>query len=73
MVVDVPYYIYKLQLMALANDASITNWEDLRAKPGQPRKRVGVLQGAAAERYLESRYGESIELKKYPKLPALWD
>jgi polar amino acid transport system substrate-binding protein len=67
----VPYYIYKLQLMARANDASITNWEDLRAKPGQPRKRVGVLQGAAAERYLESRYGESIELKKYPEITSV--
>src|SRR4051794_22963673 len=41
----IPYYIYKLQLMARTNDASITNWDDLRVKPGEPRKRVGVLQG----------------------------
>ena len=45
-----PYYVYKLQLMARADDDSIKSWDDLRAKPGEPRKKVGVLQGAASER-----------------------
>ena len=66
-----PYYVYKLQLMARADDESIKTWDDLRAKPGELRKKVGVLQGAASERYLESRFGDSIELKKYPEITSV--
>ena len=50
----IPYYIYKLQLLARKDDDSIRSWDDLVAKPGEPRKRVGVLQGSAAERYRRS-------------------
>ncbi len=64
----IPYYIYKLQLMARANDNSIKNWDDLRAAPGQRRKRVGVLQGSAAVRYMEKRFGDAVELKQYPEV-----
>jgi polar amino acid transport system substrate-binding protein len=67
----IPYYIYKLQLMARSSDDSIKDWDDLRAKPGEPRKRVGVLQGAAAERYMEAEFGDSIELKKYPEITSV--
>lgn len=67
----IPYYVYKLQVMTRANDASIKDWDDLRAKPGEPRKRVGVLQGAASERYMEARFGDSIELKKYPEITSV--
>lgn len=67
----IPYYIYTLQLMTRTSDASIKSWDDLRAAPGQPRKRVGVLQGAASERYLETRFGDSIELKKYPEITSV--
>ena len=31
----IPYYIYKLQLMARTDDDSIRSWDDLRAQPGQ--------------------------------------
>jgi polar amino acid transport system substrate-binding protein len=67
----VPYYIYKLQLMARASDDSIRAWEDLRVPAGQPRKRVGVLQGSAAERYVEAEFGEAVELKKYPEVTSV--
>jgi polar amino acid transport system substrate-binding protein len=67
----VPYYIYKLQLMARASDDSIRAWEDLRLPAGQPRKRVGVLQGSAAERYVEAEFGEAVELKKYPEVTSV--
>ncbi|MCC7085890.1 MAG: ABC transporter permease subunit [Pirellulales bacterium] len=67
----IPYYVYTLQLMTRVNDTSIKSWDDLRAPPGQPRKRVGVLQGAASERYLETRFGDSIELKKYPEITSV--
>jgi polar amino acid transport system substrate-binding protein len=64
----IPYYIYKLQLLTRADDDSITIWDDLRARPGQKRKRVGALQGSAAARYLEKEFADSIDLKKYPEL-----
>ena len=40
-------------------------------KPSEKKKRVGVLQGSAAERYLEKRYGDSIILKKYSELTSV--
>jgi polar amino acid transport system substrate-binding protein len=64
----IPYYIYQLQLLARTDDETIKDWDDLRAKPGDPRKRVGALQGATAARYLEQKFGDTIELKKYPEL-----
>ncbi len=67
----VPYYVYKLQLMTRKDDDSIHSWDDLVAQPGEPRKRVGVLQGCAAERYLEEQYGDKIVLKKYSELTSV--
>lgn len=65
---SIPYYIYKLQLLARSDDGSIKNWGDLRAKTGSKRKRVGVLQGSAAARYMEKEFGDSIELMKLPEI-----
>lgn len=56
---SIPYYVYRLQLMARANDDSIRSFDDL------PGKRVGVLGGSAAERYLLDRFGEAVELKTF--------
>jgi polar amino acid transport system substrate-binding protein len=67
----IPYYIYKLQLLARSADGSIAAWDDLVAKSGQPRKRVGVLQGSAAERYVEQRFGDAVELKKYSEVTSV--
>jgi polar amino acid transport system substrate-binding protein len=64
----IPYYIYKLQLMARSDDSSIKDWEDLRAKAGEPRKQVGVLQGSAAQRYIEKRFGDSVQLMPYAEV-----
>jgi polar amino acid transport system substrate-binding protein len=64
----IPYYFYKLQLLARADDASIKDWEDLRAKPGEARKRVGVLQGSAAQRYIEKRFHDSVDLMPYAEV-----
>jgi polar amino acid transport system permease protein/polar amino acid transport system substrate-binding protein len=64
----IPYYIYKLQLLTRSDDASIKSWDDLRAKSGEKRKRVGVLQGSAAARYVEKEFGESVELLKFPEI-----
>jgi polar amino acid transport system substrate-binding protein len=67
----VPYYIYNLRLMCRADDGSIKSWDDLRAAGTSRRKRVGVLQGSAAARYLEGRFGNSIELMKYPEITSV--
>lgn len=64
----IPYYIYKLQLMARTSDDSIHAWDDLRAQPGKPRKSVGVLRGSAAERYMVQRFGDGVDLKGYPEI-----
>ncbi len=55
----IPYYIYKLQLMARSNDGSNRRMGRSVAKQGQPRKRVGVLarfgRGAIHGRALRRR------------------
>jgi len=63
----VPYYIYKLQLLARKADASIGSWDDLRGleKAGHARKRVGVLMASAAEHYMEKNFGDAVDLKSY--------
>jgi polar amino acid transport system substrate-binding protein len=64
----IPYYIYKLQLMARSDDQSIGSWDDLRVPAGKPHKRVGVLRDSAAERYLVGQFGDAIELQGYPEI-----
>ncbi len=61
----IPYYLYKLQLLGRADDPALRSWEDLRAKPGQPRKRVGVLSASAAERYVTTEFGDEVELSAF--------
>ena len=47
---SVPYYVYELQLLARADAPGVERgWEWLGA---EPRKRIGVLGGSAAERWL---------------------
>ncbi len=58
----VPYYVYTLRLIARAGDDSIRGWDDLKHRPGRPRKRVGVLRGTVAERYLRDKYGKDVEV-----------
>src|SRR4051812_21270389 len=64
----IPYYIYKLQLMARNDDPTIRSWEDLRAPQGQASKRVGALRDSAAERYVDQQFGAAVELKGYPEI-----
>jgi len=61
----VPYYVYKLQLLVRRDGETIRSWDDLRAGPGQARKRIGVLIGSAAERYILERFGDAVALKPY--------
>jgi polar amino acid transport system substrate-binding protein len=58
----VPYFVYTLRLIARDADASVRGWEDLPARDGRPGKRVGVLRGSVAERYLRAKFGDAIEV-----------
>jgi polar amino acid transport system substrate-binding protein len=55
----IPYYIYTLQLLAHKDNAAIQSWNDLRGK------RVGVLRGSAAHRYVEKEFGEAVHVEAY--------
>ncbi len=57
----VPYYVYHLQLLARGDDAAIVGWDSLR---GPARRKIGVLGGSAAERYLAESYPE-LEVVSY--------
>jgi polar amino acid transport system substrate-binding protein len=69
----IPYYIYKLQLLARTSDDSINDWDDLRVRPGEAKKRVGVLQGSAAQRYVEKRFGDSVDLMPYAEVTKVME
>jgi polar amino acid transport system substrate-binding protein len=54
----IPYYIYTLRLIVRTADQSIQSWDDLK-KSG---KRVGVLRGSVASRYLSMHYKNDITI-----------
>jgi polar amino acid transport system substrate-binding protein len=58
----IPYYIYKVQLIVRKDDRSIQSWDDLRSRKGSAKKKVGVLQGTMAQRYLQKEYEDDIDL-----------
>jgi polar amino acid transport system substrate-binding protein len=60
---SVPYYIYGLQLLA-RTEGDIKSWTDLE-KPGDAKRKIGVLVGSAAEQYLTQRLGSRVEIVSY--------
>jgi polar amino acid transport system substrate-binding protein len=61
----VPYFVYALQLMARADDATLTTANDLAAPAPNGRKRkLGVLTGSAAEAYARREFG-AVEVVSY--------
>jgi polar amino acid transport system substrate-binding protein len=58
----VPYYVYRLQLVAHKDDETVTSWQDLPARSGRLPKRIGVLEGSVAYDYCRKRFGESAVL-----------
>jgi polar amino acid transport system substrate-binding protein len=63
-IATIPYYVYELQLIARRADSTITSWEDL-SKRSSPKKKVGVLNGSAADVYVKSRLGENVQVRTY--------
>lgn len=60
-----PYYIYEMQLLAKADDGTITDWPDLDRKPHSRTPQIAVLRGTAAATYIRSRFGDHAELVEY--------
>lgn len=56
----VPYYVYTFRLIGRRDDPSVASWAGIAG--ADPRKRVGVLRGSASQKYLEARYGDTIDL-----------
>src|ERR1700676_720808 len=63
-IATIPYYVYELQLIARRADRTINSWDDL-SKRSSPRKKVGVLNGSAADAYVKSRLGENVQVRTY--------
>jgi polar amino acid transport system substrate-binding protein len=62
---SIPYYVYELGLAARRDDPEVRDWASLEvARPGR-RKRVGVLGGSAADRYVTERFGTACEVVRY--------
>ena len=49
---SIPYYIYRLQLLARKGDPIYSTWNSFTGAPGHPIARIGVLTGSAAETYM---------------------
>jgi polar amino acid transport system substrate-binding protein len=62
MLPTIPYYVYELQLITRADDPSIRTWDDLA---GSVRKKIGILQGSAAETYTRDRLGARADIVPY--------
>ncbi|MGE5195641.1 MAG: ABC transporter permease subunit [Deltaproteobacteria bacterium] len=63
---SLPYYIYELGLCARRDNGGVRSWGSLaeRNADGQ-MKRVGVLEGSAADRYLTDRFGTSCSVVRF--------
>jgi len=63
-VATIPYYIYRYQLIARQDDASIASWDDLKKSSAGVKKKVGVL-GVTAQAFARQRLGPKVEIVSY--------
>lgn len=63
---SLPYYIYELGLCANRDAKTVTSWESLEQPlDGGVQRRIGVLGGSTADRYISGRYGQSCHVLRY--------
>jgi polar amino acid transport system substrate-binding protein len=63
---SIPYYVYELGLCARRGDPEVRAWTSLAVpKTGGVRKRVGVLGGSAADRFVTERFGSACDVVRY--------
>jgi len=61
---SIPYYVYGLQLLVRA-EGDIRSWVDLEHDGPSGKRRVGVLGGSAAEKYVAGRLGGRVDIASY--------
>jgi len=64
-IATIPYYVYELQLVARRDDRTLISWDSLAAPTDGRKRKVGVLQDSAAEKYVKSRLGDRVEVVPY--------
>jgi polar amino acid transport system substrate-binding protein len=71
---SLPYYIYELALCARSENGELKSWESLReANQDGRKKRVGVLESSAADRYVTERFGSTCEIVRWKgSTETLW-
>jgi polar amino acid transport system substrate-binding protein len=62
---SIPYYVYGLQLIARKDDATIQSWADLRKPKDGAKRRVAVLTGSAADKYITDTFGDAVDISRY--------
>lgn len=68
----VPYYVYKLALVAHKDDDTVRSWNDLTRERDGAKRTVGVLGGSVAHSYMKGKaFGERIELKINPDVATV--
>lgn len=66
-----PYYIYRLAAV-VKSDSPVRSWDDLRPAGGK-KKRVGVLTGSAAARYVDRLYGDAVDVQVFDDVANTFD
>lgn len=61
----VPYYIYELTLLAHRDHTALETWEDLRKPVDGDPQRIGVLGNSGAHTYLQSHFGNDVDISLY--------
>jgi polar amino acid transport system substrate-binding protein len=65
-IATIPYYIYELQLFALRDSTRPAAWADLRRpEPNGEKTKIGVLRDTVADRYLTTKFANSVEVVRY--------
>jgi polar amino acid transport system substrate-binding protein len=69
-----PYYIYELGLCADRENPSVASWDSLKEPtPQGEKKRIGVLEGSAADRFVTDRYRAFCQVIRYKgSTETLW-
>lgn len=62
---SIPYYIYELQLLGRQDDQTLRSWADVGQPPDSSPKKIAILKGSAAERYLTANFGNRVEIASF--------
>ena len=58
----IPYYVYRLQLVAHRDADDINSWADLTKSSSNAKRKVGVLEASVAADYSRKLFGDKVEV-----------